>query len=45
MSAPSPFAETAFGRRKRRIELLAKGGLGLMALAMVVPLVLIVSYP
>jgi hypothetical protein len=42
MSAPLPFVETPFGRRKRWTELCAKGVLGLMAVAMVVPLVLIV---
>jgi phosphate transport system permease protein len=45
MSArPAPFIETAFGRSKRRRELVAKVVLGMMALAMVVPLVMIVSY-
>jgi phosphate transport system permease protein len=45
MSArPAPFTETAFGRSKRRRELVAKVVLGMMALAMVVPLVMIVSY-
>jgi phosphate transport system permease protein len=43
-TAASPFVETAFGRRKRRLELVARAVLGLMALAMVVPLLLIVSY-
>lgn len=38
------FVETAIGRRKRRLELVAKGVFGLMALAMVVPLVCIVVY-
>jgi phosphate transport system permease protein len=38
------FAETAIGRRKRRYELVAKGVFGLMAAAMVVPLVAIVVY-
>jgi phosphate transport system permease protein len=38
------FTETANGRRKRRTELLAKSIFGLMALAMVVPLVAIVVY-
>jgi phosphate transport system permease protein len=40
----SPFSETAFGRSKRRTEVAAKVVLGAMAMAMVVPLVLIVSY-
>jgi phosphate transport system permease protein len=38
------FAETPMGRRKRRLELVAKSIFGLMALAMVVPLICIVSY-
>lgn len=43
--APPPtFTETAFTRKKRRSELIAKAILGGMALAMVVPLVLIVGY-
>ena len=40
----SRFAETAIGRRKRRFELVARSIFGLMALAMVVPLVCIVVY-
>src|SRR5204863_7459020 len=42
--AMSRFTETPIGRRKRRFELVAKGIFGLMALAMVVPLVCIVVY-
>jgi len=38
------FVETALSRRKRRFELVAKSIFGLMALAMVVPLVCIVVY-
>ena len=38
------FTETAISRRKRRFELVAKSIFGLMALAMVVPLVCIVVY-
>lgn len=38
------FRETAFSRKKRRAELYARVGFGLMALALVVPLVAIVSY-
>jgi phosphate transport system permease protein len=38
------FTETPIGRRKRRFELIAKSAFGLMALAMVVPLVCIVVY-
>jgi phosphate transport system permease protein len=38
------FTETPIGRRKRRSELVAKSIFGLMALAMVVPLVCIVVY-
>jgi phosphate transport system permease protein len=38
------FVETAISRRKRRFELVAKSIFGLMALAMVVPLVCIVVY-
>jgi phosphate transport system permease protein len=40
----SRFTETAIGRRKRRFELVARSIFGLMALAMVVPLVCIVVY-
>jgi phosphate transport system permease protein len=43
MSA-SPFVETSFGRRKRRTELAARALLGAMAMAMVVPLLLIIGY-
>lgn len=43
MKAP-PFTETSYGRRKQRTEVVAKVVLGAMAMAMVVPLVLIVSY-
>jgi phosphate transport system permease protein len=43
-ATPPRFAETAFVRRKRRQERAAQVGLGLMALAMVVPLLLIVGY-
>jgi len=38
------FTETPIGRRKRRFEVIAKSAFGLMALAMVVPLVCIVVY-
>jgi len=38
------FTETPIGRRKRRLEIVAKSIFGLMALAMVVPLVCIVVY-
>jgi phosphate transport system permease protein len=38
------FTETPLGRRKRRFEVIAKTVFGLMALAMVVPLVAIVVY-
>ncbi len=38
------FRETAFSRKKRRAELYARVVFGLMALALVVPLVGIVSY-
>jgi phosphate transport system permease protein len=38
------FAETSFGRVKRRRELLARVLLGLMAAAMILPLVLILGY-
>jgi phosphate transport system permease protein len=38
------FTETAMGRRKRRLELVARAIFGLMALAMVVPLICIVVY-
>ena len=38
------FVETPFVRKKHRRELLAKCVFGLMAAAMVVPLVMIVSY-
>jgi phosphate transport system permease protein len=40
----SRFVETAMGRRKRRLELVARAIFGLMALAMVVPLACIVVY-
>jgi phosphate transport system permease protein len=38
------FTETPIGRRKRRFEVVAKTVFGLMALAMVVPLICIVAY-
>jgi phosphate transport system permease protein len=38
------FTETAFNRKKRRNELIAKGFFGFMAAAMVIPLFLIVGY-
>jgi len=41
---PITFAETPFVRRKKRTEALAKGIFFLMALAMIIPLVAIVSY-
>jgi phosphate transport system permease protein len=41
---PSPFTETPFGRRKRFTELGARLVLGAMAMAMVIPLLVIVGY-
>jgi phosphate transport system permease protein len=38
------FVETRFTRKKRRSEMFARAGFGLMALTLVVPLVAIVSY-
>lgn len=38
------FTETPFGRRKQRVEQCARAFFGLMAAAMVIPLVLIVGY-
>jgi phosphate transport system permease protein len=43
-AATTMFAETKLGRRKRRREIYAKVIFGLMALAMVVPLLAIVGY-
>src|SRR5262249_21168847 len=40
----SLFTETSLGRKKRQRELLAKGIFGTMALAMIIPLLLIVGY-
>ena len=44
--APSAslFTETALIRQKKRRELLAKGIFGSMALAMIIPLVIIIGY-
>jgi phosphate transport system permease protein len=44
MSAAARFVETPFTRKKRRSELAARAGFGLMALTLVVPLVAIVGY-
>ncbi|MBL9171650.1 MAG: phosphate ABC transporter permease PstA [Verrucomicrobiales bacterium] len=43
-SSPAMFVETAFIRKKHRNETLAKYIFGLMALAMIIPLLLIVGY-
>ena len=44
MNPPALFRETAFVRKKHRTELVAKCLFGFMALAMIVPLLLIVGY-
>jgi phosphate transport system permease protein len=43
-AASSRFVETPFTRKKRRSELVARAGFGLMALALVIPLLAIVGY-
>jgi phosphate transport system permease protein len=43
-AAAARFAETSFTRNKRRSELIARAGFGLMALTLVIPLVAIVGY-
>ncbi len=43
-AAVARFAETAFGRSKRRTEVLVRAGLGAMAAAMILPLLALIVY-